>query len=166
MSYLPFYGNMYLLSDFQLRQQMKKPSVTQVKKYLTGLSFFTKKKVKYVPAEKLSAQIGVYPEKINSDLSYFNPIITMDYTFNLLELIPDMEEFVNDDSNKKEVKIVKDVVTKKKLSEYDSITDFIYKKMSIGGMVNKNAELSDADLRTLKRLIMQETQNRKKKKGK
>ncbi len=145
---------------------MSKPSVTQVKKYLTGLNVFVKKKAKYVTAERLSASLGVYPEKISDDLSYFDPIIKMDYTYNLLDLVPTLEAYANDSSNKKEVKQVKEVVTKKKLAEYDSIQDFVYKKMSNNGLIERSAELSDADLRALKRLINQEEAERKKKRSK
>ena len=140
---------------------MKKPSVTTVKKYLAAL---TKKKAKYITSEKLSLMIGIYPEKINDDLSFFDPIVTMDYTYNLLDLVPQLEQYVKDDANKEEKRQVKDVVTKKQLSQYDSITDFVYKKMSMQGFVNKYAQLSDADLRALKRLINEEQERRRNKK--
>ncbi len=159
-------GKLYSSLGFLGDHYMKKPSVTQVKKYLAGLSSFTKKKAKYVTAERLSSSLGIYPEKISEDLSYFDPIIKMDYTYNLLDLVPTLEEYVSDPSNKKEVKQVKEVVTKKKLAEYDSISDFIYKKMSNNGLIDRNAELSDADLRALKRLINQEEAERKKKRSK
>ena len=140
---------------------MKKPSVTTIKKYLTAL---TKKKAKYITSERLANIVGIYPERINEDLSYFDPIITMDYTYNLLDLVPQLEEFVNDDANKKEKEQVKNVVTKKKLSQYESINDFIYKKMSYQGFINMNYVLSDAELRALKRLIAEEQERRKNKK--
>ena len=140
---------------------MKKPSVTTIKKYLVAL---TKKKAKYITSERLANIVGIYPERINEDLSYFDPIITMDYTYNLLDLVPQLEEFVNDDSNKKEKEQVKNIVTKKKLSQYESINDFIYKKMSYQGFINMNYVLSDAELRALKRLIAEEQERRKNKK--
>lgn len=140
---------------------MKKPSVTTIKKYLNAL---TKKKAKYITSERLAGIIGIYPDKINEDLSYFDPIITMDYSYNLLDLVPQLEQFINDDANKKESYQVKDVVTKKQLSQYESINDFVYKKMSMQGFVNKYAQLSDADLRTLKRLIIEEQERRRNKK--
>lgn len=141
--------------------KVKKPSVTTIKKYLAAL---TKKKAKYITSERLANIVGIYPERINEDLSYFDPIITMDYTYNLLDLVPQLEEFVNDDSNKKEKEQVKNIVTKKKLSQYESINDFIYKKMSYQGFINMNYVLSDAELRALKRLIAEEQERRKSKK--
>ena len=143
---------------------MSKPSVTTVKKYIAAL---TKKKYKYITRERLSMMIGVSEEKINEELSYFEPMIIMDYTYNLLDLIPVLREYVLNDENKKNQRVVKDVVTKKQLSQYDSIADFVYKKMTIpgSGLVNPSAdsELSDADLRALKRLIQEEQDRRKKK---
>ena len=141
---------------------MGKPSVTTVKKYLVAL---TKKKAKYITSERLARIVGVYPEKINEDLSYFDPMIIMDYSYNLLDLVPQMKEYILNDENKKNQRVVKDVVTKKQLAQYDSIVDFVYKKMTItgSGLVNPNAELSDADLRALKRLIQEEQDRRKKK---
>ena len=141
---------------------MAKPSVTTIKKYLSAL---TKKKAKYITSERLAAMIGVYPEKINEDLSYFDPLITMDYNYNLLDLVPALREYVLNDENKKNQRVVKEVVTKKQLAKYESIVDFVYQKMTIpgSGLVNQNVELSDADLRALKRLIQEEQDRRKKK---
>ncbi|MBR0295627.1 MAG: hypothetical protein IJQ67_07025 [Bacilli bacterium] len=141
---------------------MAKPSVTTIKKYLVAL---TKKKVKYMTSERLARIVGVYPEKINEDLSYFDPMVNIDYTYNLLDLVPQMREYVLNDENKKNQRVVKDVVTKKQLAQYDSVVDFVYKKMTIpgSGLVNPNVELSDADLRALKRLIQEEQDRRKKK---
>ena len=139
---------------------MKKPSVTTIKKYLQAM---TKKKVKYMTSERLASIVGVYPEKINEDLSYFDPMINMDYTYDLLELIPTLEEYVSDDANKKEVAKVENVVTKKKLAQYESLNDFIYKKMTFAGMIDRNYNWSDAELRALKRLIGEEQARRKKK---
>ena len=141
---------------------MSKPSVTTVKKYIAAL---TKKKYMYIKSERLSMMIGISEEKINEDLSYFEPMIIMDYTYNLLDLIPALKEFVLNDENKKNQRVVKDVVTKKQLSQYDSIADFVYQKMTIpgSGLINQSVVLSDADLRALKRLIQEEQDRRKKK---
>ena len=140
---------------------MKKPSVTTVKKYLSAI---TRIKAKYITVERLSKEVGIYPEKIAEELSYFEPMLTMDYSYNLLALVPEMKKFVSDDSNKKEVKQVEEVVTKKKLAQYSSINDFVYKKLTIpgSGLIDRNAYLSDADLRALKRLISEEQERRKK----
>lgn len=140
---------------------MKSPSVTVVKKYLAAMH---KIKAKYITSERLSKVVGVYPEIINENLSYFDPMINMDYSYNLLDLVPTLEEYVNNDANKKTPIVQKGqvLVTKNTLSEYTSVNDFIYKKLTIGGFINKNAYLDDNDLRTLKRLVIEELAKRKK----
>jgi NADH/NAD ratio-sensing transcriptional regulator Rex len=139
---------------------MKKPTVTLIKKYLTALN---KIKAKYITSERLSKVLGVYPENINEVLSYFDPMLMMDYSYNLLDLKDTLEEYVSDEDNKRTPITTGEVVTKRILSQYQSINDFIYQKMSIAGLIDKNAYLSDADLRALKRLIQEEQARRKKK---
>lgn len=142
---------------------MKTPNITTLKKYLVSLS---KIKAKYVTADRLSRVIGVYPEIINENLSYFEPTLMLDNSFNLLELIPDIKKYINDEEEKKAAtKLVKkEIVTKRDLEEYDSIPDFLYKKMTNGlGLIDRQANLSDKDLRTLKRLVNEELARRKKK---
>ena len=142
---------------------MKTPNITTLKKYLVSLS---KIKAKYVTADRLSRVVGVYPEIINENLSYFEPTLMLDNSFNLLELIPDIKKYINDEEEKKAAtKLVKkEIVTKRDLEEYDSIPDFLYKKMTNGlGLIDRQANLSDKDLRTLKRLVNKELAGRKKK---
>lgn len=138
---------------------MKKPAVTVIKKYLLALN---KMKAKYVTSERLSKVLGVYPEVINEVLSYFEPMLVMDYSYNLMDLKPALEEYAYDEDNKRTPITTGEVVTKRILSQYQSIPDFIYQKMTIGGMIDKNAYLSDQDLRALKRLIQEEQTKRKK----
>lgn len=139
---------------------MKAPNVTTLKKYLTAMS---KTKAKYVTSERLSKIIGQYPEVISENLSYFNPMITMDPSYNLLELIPQIKSFINDIEDKKTPVVHAEAITKKVLDEYSSINDFVYRKMSVGGIIDKNAILTDKDLRILKKLINEEQLKRKNK---
>lgn len=139
---------------------MKAPSVTVLKKYLTAMS---KIKAKYITAERLSRVLGIYPEIINETLSYFDPMLMMDPSADLLELVPTIKQYINDIEEKKEPVIRKNVVTKKEVGGYNSINDFVYEKMTFGGMMNKEAYLSDKDLKILKRLIADEQAKRKKK---
>ena len=142
------------------RQHMKAPSVNVLKKYLSAL---TKIKAKYVTAERLSRVIGVYPEVINETLSYFEPMLQMQPDYNLLELVPAMKQYVIDKEENKVKEVKGPAIKKKQLEEYESITDFIYRKMTYTGVVDRNAELSDTDLRILKKLIAEEQARRKKK---
>ena len=141
---------------------MKEPNVKDLKKYLQGMAKLPK--AKYITSERLAHIIGIYPEVINENLSFFDPMIMMDYTFNLLELVPQIKKFIEDKENKR-APVPKPVVVKRnEVEEYNSYFDFIYKKLTIGGMIDKSAELSDKDLRILKKLITDELASRKEKK--
>ena len=137
---------------------MKEPSVSTVKKYLLAL---TKVKKKYVTSESLSLTVGVYPEVINETLSYFNPMVNMDYKFNLLELVPDMKEWINKKEEAKKPAVPNQNVKKGDVDAFNSVSDFIYRKMTYNGIVDKNAYLSDKDLKLLKRIIVEEQKRRK-----
>ncbi|HNX16045.1 MAG TPA: hypothetical protein PKO28_01520 [Bacilli bacterium] len=138
---------------------MKAPSVTTLKKYLAAMA---KTKAKYITADKLSHTLGVYPEIISEILSYFDPMITMDYEYDLTALVPMIEEFIEKSQDQKPVLPKKKLVTQKILDQYASLGDFIYKKMTIGGLLDPNTELTDKDLKVLKKLIQEEQIKRKK----
>ena len=140
---------------------MKGPSVAVLKKYLTAMS---KNKVKYMTCERLSNLVGVYPEVIAENLSYFDPMLNMDPTYDLLVLIPQIKEYILEQEEKKVPSAPKVVATKKDVDGYESVSDFIYKKMTFGGMVDRNLVLHEKDLRILKRLVNDELAALKKKK--
>ena len=141
---------------------MKEPNVKDLKKYLQGMAKLPK--AKYITSERLSHIIGIYPEVINENLSFFDPMIMMDYTFNLLELVPSIKKFI-EDKEAKRAPVPKPVAVKKdEVDAYENYFDFIYKKLTYGGMLDRNVNLSDKDLKILKRLINEELANRKAKK--
>ena len=139
---------------------MKKPSISTLKKYLAALG---KSKAKYITTERLSRIIGVYPEVICENLAYFEPMILMDTSINILEIVPTIKNYIRDQEEKKTPTVHIDLVTKKTLEGYESINDFVYRKYSVGGLIDKGAELSDKDLRIMKRLITEELAKRRKK---
>ena len=140
---------------------MKGPSITILKKYLSAM---TKNKVKYMTCERLSRIVGVYPEIIAENLSYFDPLLNMDPSYDLLALIPQMKQYIQEEEDKKTVNAPKVVAKKKDVSEYESVNDFVYKKMTFAGMVDRNLVLNEKDLRILKRLVNDELAALKKKK--
>ena len=140
---------------------MKAPSVNVLKKYLSAL---TKIKAKYVTAERLSRVVGVYPDVICETLSYFEPMLKMDTEYNLLSLVPDIKKYITDLEEKKTPVAPVDLVTKKTIDEYESVVDFIYKRMTVGGIVDRGVYLTDKDLRIIKRLATEELKKRKPKK--
>ena len=145
---------------------MKEPKTSDIKKYLNAISKLNKK---YVTTERLSKVVGVYPEIINDHLSYFEPMLAMDPEYNLMELVPTLKKFLVEKEENKNNNLVRNPsIYKKDLVQYESINDFIYKKMtSVGGLLDRNIVLSDQDLRMLKKLITEEQafrkQNKKKK---
>ena len=141
---------------------MKEPSVKDLKKYLQGMAKLPK--AKYITAERLSRIIGIYPEVINENLSYFDPMIMMDYEYNLLELVPAVKKYIEDKETKRAPTPKPVVVKKDEIDAYDNYFDFIYKKLTYGGMIDRSVELSDKDLKILKRLIAEELARRKGKK--
>lgn len=140
---------------------MKEPKLVEVKKYLNAILKMNKK---YVTSERLSKVVGIYPEIINEHLSYFEPTLMMDPEFNLIELVPLMKKYVVEKEEEKSSTLIKKPAIKKQtLEQFDSVSDFIYKKMTlVGGLLDRNVVLSDTDLRVLKKLIVQEQQARKK----
>ena len=141
---------------------MKEPNVKDIKKYLQGMAKLPK--AKYITAERLSRIIGIYPDVISDNLSYFDPMIKMDYEYNLLELVPSMKKYLEDKENKKNPLPKVEVVKKDEIYQYDSYFDFIYKRLTIGGMLDRSASLTDKELRILKKLIAEELNNRKNRK--
>ena len=141
---------------------MKEPSVKDLKKYLQAMAKLPK--AKYITSERLSRIVGIYPEVINETLSYFDPMIMMDYEYNLLELVPAVKKYI-EEKEAKRAPVPKPVVVKKdEVDAYDNYFDFIYKKLTYGGMLNRDVNLTDKDLKILKRLISEELANRKAKK--
>ena len=124
---------------------------TTAKKYLSAING---SKRKYLTCEGLSLYMGIYPEIIASELSEFEPMLAMDPSFNLRELIPALEAYIEEQSKeKKEPRIA---VKKAEISQYKSVADFVYNKMTIGGLVDQNIPLSEKDLKLLRHLVNQE----------
>ena len=140
---------------------MKGPSISVLKKYL---HLMTKNKVRYMTSERLSRLVGVYPEVINENLSYFDPMINMDPSYDLLVLIPQIKEYIQQEEEKKSNNAPKVIATKRDVVEYESVADFVYKRMTFAGMVDRTIVLNEKDLRVLKRLVNDELASLKKKK--
>lgn len=132
---------------------------TTAKKYLSAIE---NSKKRYLTCENLSSIMGIYPEVIAEQLSFFEPMLAMDPSFDLKELIPSISKYIEVEEAKREKKeIIK--VSKKELSEYKSVPDFLYKKMTFNGLVDRNASLSEADLKVLKKLVQKELDDLKNK---
>ena len=138
---------------------------TLAKKYL---SVIKSSKKKHLTCDSLGREMGIYPDVVREQLSFFEPIITMDMDYNCHDVISQIEEYISSlEENKTPVDRV--VVRSKQVSEYDGIGDFVYKKFTIGGLVDRNIQLSEVDLKVLKKLVIDElakSSKSKKKKSK
>lgn len=130
---------------------MKEPKA----KNLRGvLAFLRSTKAKYVSLDMCSRHVGVYPEVLGEELSYFAPSIMLDPKFNVRSLTPYLESYLEEKKTPR--KAVKPA-SKKEVDEYSSVTDFVYRKMtSVGGLVDPSITLSDHDLRILQKLVAQD----------
>ena len=88
----------------------------------------------------------------------------MDYEFNLWELVPAVKKYIEEKEAKRAPTPKPVVVKRDEVDAYDNYFDFIYKKLTYGGMLNRDVNLSDKDLKILKRLINEELASRKEKK--
>ena len=130
------------------------------KKYLTAIEGSKKR---YLTCDNLSRIMGIYPEVIAEQLSFFEPMLAMDPSFDLKELVPAISKYIEEEEAKKVKKpVVK--VSKKDLSEYKSVVDFVFKRMTFNGLVDRSVSLSEADLKSLKKLVQQELDELKAKK--
>ncbi len=142
---------------------MKTPSIAKLKKIVLAIKH---SKNKVVTSETLSRDIGLYPEAINDVLSFFDPTVTMDFSFNLKNLVEPIETWVATEEAKKEKKISAPRISKKTMEEFATINEFVFAKLTIAGMIDKSMPLSDLDLRVLKRMVTAELAKRKSLKAK
>ena len=145
-------------------RHMEGPSANRIKKFLAGLRSYKNKK--YVSCDMLSKKVSLYPDIIADELSYFDPMIRMDPSKNLLELVPDMEAYLDEleAERAKEPHPKRQVASKQEMDGYPNIASFVYDKMTgVGGLVDKSVTLDDHDLYVLKKLVDREMDRRKKK---
>lgn len=131
---------------------------TLAKKYLSAIKSMNKR---YLTSEILSRRMGIYPEIINIQLSLFEPMLAMDTSYNLNDLIPAIEDYIAKQTTKKIKKAPTKV--KRKADKYKTVSEFVYEKMTIGGLVDKNAILNEEELKVLRKLVNEELASFKKK---
>lgn len=139
-------------------------NVYRVKRALSALK---KKNKKYVTIDMLSKWVGVYSDVLMDDLVFFEPMVRMDPTINMNDLVPMIEEYFANEAKKETAKGTtkpkRVTIRKKELLEYESVSDFVYKKMAgPGGLVSPSTTLSDQDLAILAKLVKEEQGKRKK----
>ena len=141
---------------------MNKPAITRVKRILAPLKK-TPKKV--ITLDMLSRMVGLYSDVLSDDLEYFAPLVRMDPSLNLKDLLPQLEAYVSQEEAVKATapKPKRIVASQKELAQFPNIASFIYAKMtSAGGLVDPSQKLSDEDLHLLRKLVEREVSLRKK----
>lgn len=132
-------------------------------------SFLRKNKnKKVVSLDYLSSGIGFYSDVLSNDLVYFEPMIRMDPTLNMQNLLPSLVQYVEEEKKARALKPKKprQIARKKEVSEYKDYVDFIYRKMTgPGGLLSLDASLSDHDLHVLEVLLRNEKKKRNKAKS-
>jgi hypothetical protein len=143
---------------------MKAMNKTECRKVLSVLS--KNKSRKFISIGDISSWTGFYPDVVGEYFSYFNPMASLDSSFNCKDVEEDIKQYL-DKLEAKTPNKKRNVVTKKTLSEYSSISDFVYKKMTYrGGLVDPSGALTDEDLAILRKLVLLETERRKKERRK
>ena len=69
---------------------MNGPTLTNVRKYISAIK---KSPRKYLTSEHLSKELGLFPDVINRTLSFFDPLVNMDFTYDVRTLLPAMEDY-------------------------------------------------------------------------
>lgn len=142
---------------------MKRTTLINLKK---AASYLKKEyKRKYISLDMLSEGIGVYPDVLANEISFINPVLLMDPSINMKDLLVPMEEAIKkeEEIRKKEPRRHYEAVRKKELAEYPDVASFVYTKMTnAGGLVDTSISLSDHDLRLLKKIIIRELSLRRK----
>ena len=138
-----------------------KPAKAEVKRILGALK---RNKKKFVNLDALSRLVGLYPDVLANTLAYFEPMIRMDPSINVRDLVPALNEYLAEPMKPVEAaKPRRASVSRKELAQYSSIADFVYKKMTnVGGLVDTAATLSDDDLLVLDKLVQNEIKRRRK----
>lgn len=124
-------------------------SKTNAKKFINIIS---KSKKKVFTCDDLSRASGLKVDVIRDYMSEFYGMIYLDPNHNLVDLLPDLNNFVlvkSKTSNKKVKKI-----SHKEYEEYASVTDYIYKKMTLpGGIFDSGYVVNAKDKKILKHLL-------------
>ena len=68
--------------------------------------------------------------------------------------VPNIEQYI-EEQEKSGKKIVR-LEAKKNASKYKSVADFVYQKMTVGGLVDRSVSLSVEDLKVLRKLVSEE----------
>ncbi len=118
---------------------------SRAKLYLEGL---LKAKRKHINTYDLAQSVGILEDFIRDELSYIDPMVRLDLDFNLMDLVPSLEAMLTSKVDRKKV------ISKASARSYHSVADFVYQNMTVsGGIIDRNLELDNQQLKDLKKLV-------------
>jgi hypothetical protein len=142
---------------------MDKPKIAEIKRIVGAVK---RSSQKVITLDRLSHLVGLYPDVLSDLLVYFDPMIKFDPSINIRKF-PTGDGTIYRSGYAKRCHPERKKewwVTKRELSEYTGIPDFVIKKMtSIGGLVDPTVTFSDEDLKVLAKLVAAEIAKRKRK---
>ncbi|MCQ2792689.1 MAG: hypothetical protein MJ208_04125, partial [Bacilli bacterium] len=96
-------------------------------------------KQKYLTCELLAKDVGLYPDIIAGMLSYFDPIIQMDMTYDVRNITNKLAAFVKEkDENRRAPRKVNKLAE----TQYKTVNDFVFAKYVVaGGLMDRSIEL-------------------------
>ncbi len=144
------------------RSAMAQPKTADLQKVLAALK---KSDRKYLTLDDLSSLVGLYSDVLGAELSYFEPLILMDGTLNMKNLIAPLEAYLAKKSESKKSQPRRLAISAAELASYPTISAFVFAKMTTaGGLVDPSSKLEDRDLKILQKLVARETSLRRKEK--
>lgn len=146
---------------------MGQPKKVNIKRILVILR---RNKRKVISLDYLSKLMGIYPDVLGEELSYFCPLILMDSSINIRDYEEDFKAYLDEPikkekGSKKAIKTKRESVSKAELAKYKGVVDFAYQKFtSVGGLIDPSYSLNEHDLRVLEKLLEKEKKRLKKSK--
>ena len=146
---------------------MGQPKKVNIKRILVILH---RNKRKVISLDYLSKLMGIYPDVLGEELSYFCPLILMDPSINIRDYEEAFKTYIDEpikkeNDSKKVIKPKRESISKAELAKYKGVVDFAYQKFtSVGGLIDPSYNLNEHDLRVLEKLLEKEKKRLKKSK--
>lgn len=135
--------------------------LTNAKKVASALK---KVKRKTVSLREIKNEANLNDDIIFDIASYFDPIVRMYDNYNFRNIEHDLDNYLKKQEEERAKDNIKKPTRRHKLPKYETVKDFILDKMILpGGIIDKAYELSDDDLKVLKKTINVEIKERKNK---
>lgn len=120
---------------------------------------------KFISLDMLAKGVGFYSDVLAQDLLPFAPMVLMDPSVNMQDLLPEIDAYIQKEKEERasSLRPKRQVAKKGELASYRDYADFIYQKMAgPGGLLSPGASLNDHDLHVLGLLVKKEATKRQK----